>query len=123
MIDWTKELTLKEAAAIAAAANRFVTMYPEHKILDVNMDVHAVHISGCKLDLEWLNRFGILDFVHDMAGIIQHVNRETGELDPVFTPRCALPRCGGCQERRAARERKTLWIKTQSVTRPCKPGL
>ncbi len=58
---------------------------------DVEIDLTATHCSGCPLDLEKLLAFSDDDFLHDVAGIRQHIDRITGLLMDCFDPRCSLP--------------------------------
>ena len=53
------------------------------------MDVTACHANGTKLDLEKLLNFPDFDFLHDVAGIRNCIDRETGKLTKCFLPRCA----------------------------------
>lgn len=57
--------------------------------LELDMDLCAVHCNGCPLDLEGLLQAPESDFVHDIMGIRQHLNRDTGELTGGFFPRYA----------------------------------
>jgi hypothetical protein len=43
----------------------------------------------CPLDMPRLLAFPDEDFMHDVLGLLQHVDRITKKLDPTFTPRCA----------------------------------
>src|SRR5688572_27000674 len=60
--------------------------YPTHEIL---MDLDACNSNGCPIDLERLLAFDSRDFFHDVLGIRRHINRETGQLENCFMPRCA----------------------------------
>ena len=66
------------------AARESVT-YP---VLDASMDITAVHLHT-PLDLNALACANDLEFAHDVFGILQHINRHTGELENGFTPRFA----------------------------------
>lgn len=57
--------------------------------LEVSMDITACHCVGCPLDLEGLLTAKPSDLIHDVAGIIANINRETGELENSFVPRYA----------------------------------
>lgn len=56
---------------------------------DLSMDIEACHNNGCKLDLGKLLHAPAFDFAHDIYGIHKHLNRETGEMQHCFLPRCA----------------------------------
>lgn len=62
----------------------------DRQVLDTVMDLAAVHYT-CPLDLEKLLGFDKANFGHDIAGIFNKLDRETGELGDFFLPRCALP--------------------------------
>lgn len=63
---------------------------PDYDKLDVTMDLCAVLAQGqVKLDLTKLERFDDFEFVHDMAGIINCMDRTTGLLRNCFLPRAA----------------------------------
>ena len=55
----------------------------------LNMDLTAVHITSCPLDLNRLLEADKGNFLHDIFGICSHINRETGELLNCFWPRYA----------------------------------
>lgn len=54
------------------------------------LDIEMTHCNGTPLDLEKLRDFRYADFWHDIGGIQQHLDRETGKLKAPFHPRCAL---------------------------------
>ena len=64
--------------------------------LEMNMDITAAHCNGCPLDLQKLLGASTLDFVHDVYGIRNHIDRTTGELLDCFVPRC----CCSSEDRR-----------------------
>lgn len=53
------------------------------------MDLTAFHLNGCPLDLDSLAKAKPCDLIHDVAGIREHINRETGKLEDCFLPRYA----------------------------------
>jgi hypothetical protein len=59
--------------------------------LEVTMDLTACHLNGCPLDLEGLLSAKPSDVIHDVAGIIRHINRQTGQLEDCFCPRYSAP--------------------------------
>lgn len=63
----------------------------EIKPLEIHMDLSAVH-KKCPIDFARLSEFSEFDFAHDLLGIYRHLNRETGELENFFIPRCAKPK-------------------------------
>lgn len=60
---------------------------PDRK--DLLMDLCATHANGCPLKLTELLAFPNFDFVHDVYGIMRHIDRNTGQLTRCFVPRCA----------------------------------
>lgn len=57
-----------------------------YRVQDAMMDITATHNNGCKLDLPRLYAATDGDFAHDVFGIREHLNRDTGMLE-CFTPR------------------------------------
>lgn len=60
----------------------------ERKRIDVQMDIIACHANGCPLRLQELLDADDVNFAHDIFGIQQHLDRQTGLLQDLFTPRC-----------------------------------
>lgn len=54
------------------------------------MDLCACHSNGCPLDFKGLLAASMQDFSHDVYGIREHINRDTGKLEDCFLPRYAL---------------------------------
>lgn len=59
--------------------------------LTTAMDLTACHENGCPLDLAGLLKANQTDFVHDVSGICTHINRKTGMLEGLFSPRFSAP--------------------------------
>lgn len=95
MIDFAA--TAEDTRAIHDIAKRAATMLGEDLVelgfgmMDVEMDVTACHLNGCPLELADLLATDASNFGHDIGGIIQHLDRETGELRDCFVPRFAAP--------------------------------
>lgn len=53
------------------------------------MNLVACHLNGCPLDLHKLASFDDFNFWHDISGIDNHLDRETGKLMGCFVPRCS----------------------------------
>ncbi len=53
----------------------------------VMMDITACHLNGCPLRLFDLLNANQGNFFHDIIGINEHINRETGKLQDLFLPR------------------------------------
>ncbi len=58
--------------------------------MTLNMDISAA-CADVQLDLDRLLAFDDENFIHDIWGIMRHMNRETGKLGGCFLPRCAKP--------------------------------
>lgn len=56
---------------------------------DVYLDIAAAHLNGSPLALGWLLASSDLNFAHDVFGIREHIDRETGKLGGFFTPRAS----------------------------------
>lgn len=54
------------------------------------MDITACHLNDCRLDLGKLYAMDDASFAHDVFGIMQHIDRETGGIRGNFVPRCAI---------------------------------
>lgn len=61
------------------------------RIQDWAMDITACHANGCPLRLRELLLADDFNFAHDVFGIRQHLNRDSGRLDGLFVPRFAQP--------------------------------
>lgn len=57
--------------------------------LSLQMDLIATHSNGNPLDFEKLAAFDDFNFTHDVVGIYNKINRETGKLRDLFVPRCS----------------------------------
>lgn len=57
--------------------------------INIKMDITACHASGTPLRLEALADADNFNFAHDVFGIRDHLDRDTGELTDCFCPRYA----------------------------------
>ena len=96
----TKSITLprftKDPVAvdlIRKITTRAISVYAAQGIsldrMETEMDLSAVHANGCPLDFDKLAGFDDFNLMHDITGIYINLNRETGELGNLFSPRCA----------------------------------
>lgn len=81
---------------IELVAARYQTMLKNHgaprvDMLTLVMDLTACHANGCPIDWDRLNKADDFTLVHDVSGIQSHINRQTGQLEDCFLPRCAVP--------------------------------
>jgi hypothetical protein len=90
MIDWNiSKDDFRLAVEVAERALREFRDYPDDQRTLI-MDLNACHSNACPLDFKGLLEADIDDFSHDVYGIRQHINRDTGKLEGFFTPRYAL---------------------------------
>ena len=82
-----------EGQLIVKIAHRAYDMQKQRRIYinarDLEMDLTATHANGCPLDLEKFLGAPDFDFLHDVFGIQDHIDRRTGKLLNCFLPRCA----------------------------------
>ena len=88
-INW--DLSLEEELLVGKIAQRAIKkvrfIYPKFSKLDLIMDITATHNENDKLRLEdWLNSDDS-NFYHDVFGIMENIDRETGKLKNFFEPR------------------------------------
>lgn len=88
-MDFNFELTGDESRAVAAIVDRAATMQPNLNRLRLTMDITACHNHAVKLDLDGLLGATVEDFVHDLNGIGNHLDRQALKLEGVFSPRYA----------------------------------
>jgi hypothetical protein len=72
-------------------AKRAVLLYADVggvSLIDTWMDLVAVHVNDMKLDFKRLLEFDDFNFAHDITGIANCIDRETGKLTKHFIPRC-----------------------------------
>lgn len=82
-------ITSSEINVIAAIVNRAKAFFPDRDWRDIKMDVLTTHLNACPLQLNELLDARDTDFVHDIAGIERHLNRQTFALEDCFLPRFA----------------------------------
>lgn len=92
MITWTKK-TPEEYDLISKVANRAFRAFRFQKggiALNWVMDIEAAH-QTCPLRLQDLLDADDFNFGHDLLGIRENIDRNTGELMNCFRPRFAQP--------------------------------
>lgn len=91
MIDWDAIKVSKEnMGLICKIADRVQKEVQIDDRMSLVMDIEVAHCH-IPLDLQKLLDAPSFDFGHDVGGIRQNLNRETGKIDNCFLPRCALP--------------------------------
>lgn len=86
-ISWNS--TKEEDVIISNIVSRFLKENQDHERLDVMMSITATHLNGNPLDLEKLLSFDDFNFYHDIIGIINNINKNTGKLQNCFLPKCS----------------------------------
>lgn len=86
-INWSA--TGEEIDLISKIANRAVKNFHIQDKMNLTMDISATHLNGTPLDLQKFLDFDDSNFMHDIYGIMDNINRRTGELDNCFLPRCS----------------------------------
>ncbi len=77
-----------EMDLINQIVNRVMTMgIKGYTRMDCVMDITACHANGSPLDLVRLLAADEFNFAHDVLGIRNHIDRQTGELKNCFVPR------------------------------------
>ena len=82
----SKKETIK---VIGKIADRAVTINPAYDKTTVMMDLLVIYETGVKMRWEELLNASVFDFMHDINGINQHLNRNTYKLEDCFWPRYA----------------------------------
>jgi hypothetical protein len=85
--------TREDTEMIAEIAKRFVDlckgMGQNVERISIIMDLTAAHTNGCPLRLQELAEADDFNLIHDVMGINQHLDRNTGTLTDCFVPRFA----------------------------------
>ena len=79
----------KNIEIISKIANRAVTINPAYDKSTVMMDLLVLYETGVEMRWEEFLNAPIFDFIHDINGINQHLNRYTYKLEDCFWPRYA----------------------------------
>lgn len=78
----------EDVPVIMQISRRAVTLLQKDLIVTM-MDLSATHLNGCPLDLQKLLDANDFNFIHDIGGINNNLDRGTGELLNHFLPRCS----------------------------------
>lgn len=91
-----KTTTREEADTIAAIAIRYSRLCARHRCpplasrMAVVLCIERTHCSGSPLRLAELLTAPDVSFLHDVEGIINHLDQGTGQLRDDFAPRYAV---------------------------------
>ena len=81
----------REMNLISLIVKRAYKLWKIEDTLSLNMDITATHCNGTPLDLSKLLAADEFNFGHDIFGIMNHINRDNGQLEDCFLPRCSRP--------------------------------
>ena len=79
-------LTENDYLKISRVAKRAKKIDPLKDYLTIVMDIECCYQD---IDIDKLLSFDEFNFIHDVFGIYNHINRKTGELENCFLPRCS----------------------------------
>ncbi len=89
MIDWN-QLTRKDMNNVSKVVKKARKLLVDIALPpQIEMDLHAAILGGCKMDFVKFLGFDKFNLLHDLFGIHANVNHDTGKLDNCFLPRCA----------------------------------
>ncbi len=73
---------------IATRATRICKTYGiKYNLFECSMDIIITHLNAQKIKLQELSEADEGNFMHDILGIRNHLNKQTGELRDCFLPR------------------------------------
>lgn len=83
--------TREEMKAIVRIVRRFLKLseWGDESYQTLVMDLDATNSNGCPMDFAKMEEADDFNLAHDMYGIHRHLNRETGQLENCFLPRCS----------------------------------
>lgn len=93
MLNWSNNIN--DTQIVSAIAERYIREVEKLNIkhrskLDIMMDIEATHCNGNPLKLAELLKADLFNFMHDVSGIQNSLNRATGKLENCFVPRFSL---------------------------------
>lgn len=76
---------------VCRIAERAAEVFAKHGVFREPIQF-MMDIEGCntRLDLDALERYDDANLVHDLAGVIRYLDRDTGDLTNYFRPRSAV---------------------------------
>jgi hypothetical protein len=86
-LNW--DVTEEDLNLISQIVERAKSHFRNVDTLQLSMDLTAVHLNYCPLNLQGLLQARKMDFCHDISGISVYINRDTGQLEDCFIPRFA----------------------------------
>jgi hypothetical protein len=88
----TASLTSEDKALIDKIVGRALSLKISPNKMTTEMDITAVHCNCGGLRLQELLDAPKFDFIHDIAGITRHIDRDKIVLTGCFLPRFAVPK-------------------------------
>jgi hypothetical protein len=79
----------KDSVLIVRIARRAKNLNQQVDQLGLTMDITAAHANGCTLRLGAMLAASDFDFMRDIIGITQNIDRDTGNLENGFKPKFA----------------------------------
>ena len=79
----------KNIETIGKIVNRAVAINPAYNKTTVMMDLLVLYDTGVEMRWDEFLNAPVFDFMHDINGINQHLNRRTYKLEDGFCPRYA----------------------------------
>jgi hypothetical protein len=80
-------VTIQKIAERAQALSMRLDRRLVYDLINADMDITAVHVNCCPLDLIELLAADDANFGHDVFGIRRHLDRNTATLQGCFLPR------------------------------------
>ena len=78
------DITPDEFTVVIKIAGRAVSGDSNLNFMKVEMDLTATHANGCPLRFDELLNADDFNFWHDIYGIADNINRDTGKLENFF---------------------------------------
>lgn len=88
MVDF-KKINDKDLALVAKIVKKALKIQPHLNVLETQMDIAAAHIAS-SLNLEELSRADNFNLIHDVFGIANNIDRNTGKMNNGFSPRYTI---------------------------------
>jgi hypothetical protein len=86
-LNWNTNIN--DFETIVKISKRASKITPSLPVMCCMMDLEACHNNHCELDLDKLLNFDQSNFLHDITGITNNLDRTTGKLENCFSPRCS----------------------------------
>nr|WP_053000316.1 hypothetical protein [Sphingomonas sp. Y57] len=88
----TTRAEMDQIAKIADRAEALGLLTGSYDRMTLIMDLSATHANGCPMDFARLAEADDFNLTHDITGIANTIDRETGKLAGFFLPRFSAPK-------------------------------